>query len=220
VNDMMFVRVAERVAHGCQQLKRRGGSHAAGIGSSKDPLQRSTRQVLHRHEYGPAVPVAVDDAYDVRMGEALKLMGLALQGDDGSEVFVERLGQHLDRDMRIARARFGPTQVDGLEDPAHAAFADQRNETEPALQDIADADSRRPLPGRLAATAGDDGRILRPLRDLLRNRFVPVVGQGLRRLVISQGFQQSRGRRSFDHQLPLDLRGQVVVTEMTRLEGP
>jgi len=42
----------------------------------------------------------------------------------------------------------------------------------------------------------------------------------LRRLVISQGFQQSGGRRSFDHQLPLDLRGQVVVTQMTRLEGP
>jgi len=110
------------------------------------------------------------------MGEALELVCLPLQGDDGSEVFVERLRQHLDGDMRIARARFGPPQVDGLEDPAHAAFADQRNETESTLQDIADADSRRPLRGRLAAAAGATVGYVRPLRDLLRNRFVPVIG--------------------------------------------
>src|SRR5947209_18918639 len=105
------------------------------------------------------------------MGKALQLMGLALQSDDGSEVFVARFRQHLDGHMDIDRARFGAPQIDCLEHPAHAATPDQCDETESALQDIPDTDSHA-LGLQPAGAAGDDGGISGPVGNWPRYSLV------------------------------------------------
>jgi hypothetical protein len=135
---------------------------------------------------GPAVPVAVDDAR-CSDEKALKLAP-ALQGDD-DQAFVERF-VNTDGDMSTARARFGPPQVDGLKTRLVPPSPISARGFEPVP-----VESPTPTPPRRPRTAGGTPVTTVGSRalDLLRNRFVPVNRQGLRRLVISQGFQQSGG---------------------------
>jgi len=48
------------------------------LGGGQLAFERFAAQVLHGHEHDPAVPVAIDDADNVRMWQCLQLLGLSL----------------------------------------------------------------------------------------------------------------------------------------------
>ena len=56
-----------------------GGRHAPEVRRQQPALERLAGEILHGHEDGAAVTVAVDDPHDVGMRQALQLLRLALQ---------------------------------------------------------------------------------------------------------------------------------------------
>ncbi len=78
VHDVIMVRIVQRAAERTHQVQRGGRIEVGGSSGAKFLLQGFAREVFHGHEDRVVIPVAIDDADDVRMGQALQLVRLTL----------------------------------------------------------------------------------------------------------------------------------------------
>ena len=121
-----------------QDADRRRPSTGKGPRTRQLRLEVAASQELHHHVRSPAlVGVDVEHLHDVRRAEARARAGLALEALDGVGQRQHLVAQELDRDA------LPQAQVLGLEDQAHAAFAERPEQPVLAAHDVAGSGSPR-----------------------------------------------------------------------------
>ena len=153
MNDAFAMRMSECGAGGMNDPQHFGARQAASRATLDQRIQRATFQQLHHQKHRRAIAIEIEHARNVRMGQRLRFLGLALQRLERLRMLAKILVQHFHRDERIAILSFLLAQIARLEHRAHAAAPDLFFENETFLEHGAEPDIHRRhiRPGRLAS---------------------------------------------------------------------